>query len=351
MYATTLSDLDSSTSDFEDSYDKEGNLSPFMTVAHVESSEDLNLLVEELREHSDEEFIGIVEESDAKEDEDTAGLRENYNSLLEKSGEYARVAKAAVKKMKKAKEDYRSLLVRYKEAKCEIETLNGELTKAYTKVKFLKLEVVQANAKIEQVSTKKLDDVLSSQKTFSDKTGLGYTGKSSSVVNNSKEVKFVKAKESIVVASTVGKVNVVKKKNVTDQRVLNKPHNQFVVKFEARAKSLPRSQIGPRTNYVCHHCGLQGHTRPNCHKLRVLRNASDQRKRRPRNDKRTRAVEPSRDRNGNPGMMDVIKMIGAFTNYLESFRKRFESPNSHTQSYKDITPNTRDVWVMKGTHA
>ena len=78
----------------------------------------------------------------------TEGLQENYNSLLEKSGEYTRVAKAAVKNMKKAEEDYKSLLVRYKEAKCEIETLNGELTKAYTKVKFLELEVVQANAKV-----------------------------------------------------------------------------------------------------------------------------------------------------------------------------------------------------------
>ena len=87
------------------------------------------MLVEELGEHSDEEFMGIVEESDSEEDEDTAGLKENYNSLLEKSGEYARVAKTAVKKMKKA-EDYRSLLVRYKEAKCEIETLNGKLTEA-----------------------------------------------------------------------------------------------------------------------------------------------------------------------------------------------------------------------------
>ena len=65
------------------------------------------------------------------------------------SREYTRVAKATVKKMKKAEEDYRSLLVRYKEAKCEIEMLNGELTKAYTKVKFLELEVVQANAKVE----------------------------------------------------------------------------------------------------------------------------------------------------------------------------------------------------------
>ena len=66
---------------------------------------------------------------------------------------------------------------------------------------------------------------------------------------------------------------------------------------------------------------------------------------------RTWAVEPLRDRNVDPGMMDVIKMIGAFTNCLESFTRRFESPNSRTQSYKDITPNAYDMWVMKGTHA
>ena len=58
-----------------------------------------------------------------------------------------------------------------------------------------------------------------------------------------------------------------------------------------------------------------------------------------------------RSRNGDPGMMDVMKMIGAFTNCLESFTRRFESPNSRTQFYKDITLNAHDVWVMKGTHA
>ena len=160
-YVTTLNDSDSSTSGSEHSCDEEGYFSAFITIAHVVSSEDLNLLVQELGEHSDEEFMGIVEESDVEEDEDTAGLQENYNSLLEKSGEYARVAKAAVKKKKKSK-DYRSLLVRYKEARCEIETLNGELIEAYAKVRFLEHEVVQANAKVEQVSTKKIDDVLSS---------------------------------------------------------------------------------------------------------------------------------------------------------------------------------------------
>ena len=101
-YATNLSDSDSSTSDSEDSCDEEGNFSAFMTIAHVESLEDLNLLVQELGEHSDEESLGIVEELDAKEIEFTAGLQENYNSLLEKSREYTRVAKAAQKKMKKA---------------------------------------------------------------------------------------------------------------------------------------------------------------------------------------------------------------------------------------------------------
>ena len=62
VYATTLSDLDSLNSDYDESYDWEGNYSAFMTIAHVESSEDLSLLMEELGEHSDEESIGIVEE-------------------------------------------------------------------------------------------------------------------------------------------------------------------------------------------------------------------------------------------------------------------------------------------------
>ena len=205
--------------------------------------------------------MGIVEESDAEEDESTTYLQENYNSLLEKSGEYTRVAKAAVRKMKKAEEDYKSLLIQYREAKCEIETLNGELSEAYTKVRFLEQEVVQANAKIERVTTKKLDDVISSQKCFSDKSGLGYTEGSSSSRNVTKEVKFVKAKDPVVIDLTDEKLKMEEKKNVVNQRLLN-PRNQSVGRSEFRAKSHPRPQRGPRATYVCHYCGLQGHTQP-----------------------------------------------------------------------------------------
>ena len=133
--------------------------------------------------------------------------------------------------------------------------------------------------------------------------------------------------------------------------MLNNSHKQFVGWSESRAKSRPRSQRSPRSNYVYHHCGLQGHTRPNCQKLRAMNNTSAPRSRGPKNDRRNWAGEPLRGRSSDIGVMDVMKMIGAFTNCSESFTQRFESPNSRTQSYKDITPNANDVWVKKGTHA
>ena len=115
---------------------------------------------------------------------------------------------------------------------------------------------MQANTKIERVSTKKLDDVISSQKHFSNKSGLGYTGGSSSLGSVTKEVKFIKAKKQIKVSSTTEKPKMEEKRNVDDQRMMNNSRKQSVGRSESRAKSHPRSQRGPRLNYVCHHCRL-----------------------------------------------------------------------------------------------
>jgi len=178
------------------------NYSAFMAIAPVDSSEDLSTLVEELDEHTEVESIGVGEESDDEDVEciyaGTKGLQESYNFLLEKTGEYAKVAKAAIRKMKKAEQDYKSILVRYKETKYEVEAMNEELTNAYSRIKFLELEVNQANAKVERIASKKLDEVLAYQKPSSDRSGLGYISESSSSANMSKEIKFVKAKELMV---------------------------------------------------------------------------------------------------------------------------------------------------------
>ena len=168
VFAATLSDSDSSNSDSKESCDGEGNYSAFMNIALANFSEDLNALVEELGEHTEVESIGVGEESDDEGEEciheGTKGLQETYNSFLEKTKEYARVAKANIRKMKRAEQDYKNFLMRYKETKCEVETLNGELIQAYSKIKFLELEVIQANAKVEQVASKKRDEVLARQK-------------------------------------------------------------------------------------------------------------------------------------------------------------------------------------------
>ena len=241
--------------------------------------------------------------------------------------------------------------MRYKKTKCEVEMLNGELTKAYSKIKFLELEVIQANAKVEWVSSKKLDEVLAQQKPFSDKSELGYTREASFSAIMSKEMKFVKAKEPMAITSDAEKVKFEKRPKRTAQQVVTKHPNLVVAKLKVKGKSLPKSQRGPKAQHWCHHCGLQGHTRPNCHKLKVLKNASDQRSRGPRNDKRNWTTEQSKSQEGDPRVKDVIKMIDAFTTCLASFTIRFESHNNRTQPLRDITPNACVVWVKKGTHA
>ena len=103
------------------------------------------------------------------------------------------VANLVVKKMKKIEEEHRCILVQLKEAKCEV-GLKGELVEAYSKIKFLEYEIIQANVKAERISTKKLDNVLSSQKSSHDKTSLCYTSEGSSSSEPKKEVKFVSTK-------------------------------------------------------------------------------------------------------------------------------------------------------------
>ena len=116
--------------------------------------------------------------------------------------------------------------------------------------------MIQANAKVESVASKKLDKVLAHQKPFSNKSGLGYFGESSSSDNVSKEMKFVKAKEPMVAAPSVENVKVEKKPNGTTQKVLTKPQNPFMAKPKAKEKSLPKSERGPQVEHFCHHCGV-----------------------------------------------------------------------------------------------
>ena len=107
---------------------------------------------------------------------------------------------------------------------------------------------------------KKLDNVLTSQKNFSDKTKLGYTGEGSSSAEPKKEMKFMLAK---VVEKPKVEGPVDEKKAV-------------VVKSKAKGKSLPKNQRGPQVKHFYHHCSIRGHTRTNCFKLHTLKRTNQQ---------------------------------------------------------------------------
>ena len=146
--------------------------------------------------------------------------------MLEDCGKYAKVAKSAVKKMKRIEEVHKFTLVQLKDAKCEVKNLKEELLNSYLKIKFLKLDVIQANAKVERITTKKRDNILSSQKDFSNKTRLGYTSEGSSSEEPRKEMNFVSVK---VVEKPKIETLIVEKKAIES-------------KSKAKGKSLPKSQ-------------------------------------------------------------------------------------------------------------
>ena len=165
-----------------------------MEITAVDFRDELSNLVDELGVHPEGEEVEESKDEDVCLNEDEKNLQEVYDALLEDCSKYAKVAKNAVRKVKKIEEENKSTLVQLKEAKCEVEKLKEELLNAYSEIKFLELEIIQVNVKVERISTKKLDSVLSSQKSSNDKTGLGYTGEGSSSSGPKKEVKFVSTK-------------------------------------------------------------------------------------------------------------------------------------------------------------
>ena len=202
------------------------------------------------------DLVDDLEDEDVCLNECEKNLQEVYDALHEDCGKYAKVAKNVAKKMKKIEEEHKSTLVQLKDAKCEVEGLKEELLNAYSKIKFLELEIIQANVKVERISTKKLDSVLSSQKPSNDKTSLGYTGEGGSRSKPKKEVRFILAK--YVEKSKVEKPEI--ETPIVAKRTMG-------AKSKEKRKSLPKSQRGPQVKHFCHHYGMRGHTRPNFFKF------------------------------------------------------------------------------------
>ena len=189
---------------------------------------------------------------------------------------------------------------------------------AYSKIKFLELEIIQANVKVERISTKKLDNVLFSQKPSNDKTSLGYTGEGSSSRESKKEVRFVLGKS-------------VEKPKVKTP----------VVATKRTVGAKPKSQKGPQVKHFCHYCGVRGHTRPNCFKLQALKRANSLRGQ----DSSRRMPKGNQAKGENERQLigDVTEMFKNISSCLASFIPKFGNYVGRTPPFKDLTQNTHTV--------
>ena len=161
---------------------------------------------------------------------------------------------------------------------------------------------------------------------------MGYNGEGSSSREPKKEVRFVSAKNEEKLKEMKPEIEIA----AVVKRTIG-------AKLKEKGKSLPKNQRGPREKHLCHHCGAQGHTRPNCLKFHALKKA-DSIRGQETSKRRPKGAQAKGDSERHP-IGDVMEMLKNISLCLASFTPRFESYVGHTPPSKALTQNTCKVWV------
>ena len=151
----------------------------------------------------------------------------------------------------------KNILVKLFDANELITAMKIENMSLIEKVKSLEFELLVTREQIGRTSSSKLDNMLSVQKSTSDKSGLGYVESGlSSVVTPTKFVPLVSMPKPEV---RVHNEEVLATRKIRIDLSDTKPKKP--------AYLVCKKQHKPQ--WFCHFCGGAGHTRPNCFKLQV----------------------------------------------------------------------------------
>ena len=150
------------------------------------------------------------------------------------------------------------------------------------------------------MSSVKLDEVLSAQKPSSNKTGLNYVVSSGPSSSTASESKFVLQSEK-------GNKGMKSKNDLTNFKSFVRP-------------------------YVCHHCGVSGHIRPNCLKLYPNKQLS----------KRSQVSSQGHT----PLFGELLKALSFLTQFQENLNSSMSfSRHTRTRAFSSSRPKTHAVWV------
>ena len=134
------------------------------------------------------------------------------------------------------------------------------------KTKKLKAELFIVRAQLERTSSAKLNEMLSLKRYASDWISLGYGFSSSNIASTSTTV-FVSPSNNVETENNDIKIDLASENIDKGKSILGAPSKQN--KKEAknlRAKKANSQKPKQKKQHLCHHCGVTGHTRPNCYK-------------------------------------------------------------------------------------
>ena len=161
--------------------------------------------------------------------------------------------------------DREELSTKFDETNQTIGALKFENNFLAEKTKKRETELFQVKAQLERTSSAKLDEILSIQKSTSDRTGLRYDLSSSYIASSSTTVSVspannVKTKNNEI-KTELASENIDKGKSILGAPP--KLEKKDVKKH--RAKKANSQKPKQKKQHLCHHCGATIHTRPNCY--------------------------------------------------------------------------------------
>ena len=109
------------------------------------------------------------------------------------------------------------------------------------------------------------------------------------------------------------------------------------------AKSLPKKPSGPKP-IVCYHCGVFGHLRPHCSKFQALKRI----KRKEKLELLGSCAKKGKSDLSENNML-LKKVFNAF-NSLSMCISGSHSSNPRLTSHETLIPNSRFVWMRKGSY-
>ena len=187
----------------------------------------------------------------------------NCTKFLEK---HEKLYRLAIKKLSDVELDCEELSTKFDETNQTIGSLRFENNFLAEKTKKLEVELFQVRAQLERTSSAKLDEMLSIQKSASDRIGLGYGISSSNTASTSTTV-FVPLARNTEIENIDVKISQASENLDKGKSILGAPPK--VDKKDAKnpkAKKANSQKPKQKKQHLCYHCGTAGHTRPNCYK-------------------------------------------------------------------------------------